>query len=366
MQLLEERSMSFTFGLNKNDLLISSAFGLLFQGVDAQKDGKLVKDLQKMLHGVADLLSKDSQTAAAEIRRYDSLLLAPPSQPMPTPTLSRHNSDSSMPSPHDAFKATQRHLKALASRFTSSPALKHSQSHAHFHDSIDSRRATLPNLPLGTVSQTSLSSTHSAPAQPRSEPTLSPLSMRSSVMPTPGPKPQQERVSAVPNLDYLPFDMYNANAAQHRPNQSLDKTPRKLTVSPTDWERLLSSLDNGQTNIYDNIYGGPAAEALLDVPPLSASSAHAASSDAGGIAWDPAMWGLASNGETHIPQSVLSFSEESLTSGSDELGLSDLGSGRSASLGDVSAEGYGGYFIPNDEREESGLTAALGMDGYGL
>jgi len=115
-----------------------------------------------------------------------------------------------------------------------------------------------------------------------------------------------------PNLDYLSFVQDPLSTYPF----STTTPGGKVEVSPTDWERLLSSLDNGQTNIYDTIYGGPPIDGLLDVPPLSAGAeAH--------LAWAPGLWGLSDMGAQQPPRSVLSFSDESLTSG-EEFGNCDF------------------------------------------
>lgn len=71
-------------------------------------------------------------------------------------------------------------------------------------------------------------------------------------------RPQNRRLA---NLDYLSFSVESTP-----PPSTSHSTSVAIKPEPTDWERLLGSLDNGQTNIFDNIYGGPPAEALKDSP----------------------------------------------------------------------------------------------------
>ncbi|KAF7450923.1 C6 transcription factor FacB [Pyrenophora tritici-repentis] len=108
---------------------------------------------------------------------------------------------------------------------------------------------------------------------------------------------------------------------------------------------MLSSLDNGQTNIYDTIYGGPRADALLDVAPLSANAT-----------WSPTVWNWSSySSEAPPPQSVLSFSDESLTSGEEfGTGACDYGSTPG------SDRLYPGIMIPGDYDTTANLAA---LDG---
>lgn len=271
---------------------------------------------------------------------------------MPRPgtlPLSRHNSEGSMGAPMDTLRATQRTLKAMAARF-SSGNMKAGRNDAH-----EARRATLPAIPItpsvgmhGNPSSTSLSSIHSEPHMARSEPTMSPpthnrasFSLTNKRRPNPTSQPAAHR-----NIDFLAF---NTDAlATH----SLGPTAIKSEVSNSDWERLLGSLDGGQTNIYDNIYGGQPAEALLDIPP-SATTA----TDSSGVSWSPDAWDWNSYGTAAPPQSVLSFSDESLTSGEEFSGNPwDSGTPGSDRM-------YAGIMIP----DMSTPTGLGGLDGnFGL
>ncbi|KAF2686677.1 hypothetical protein K458DRAFT_441454 [Lentithecium fluviatile CBS 122367] len=298
IELLDERKLSLSFCLNRNEILVQAGFGLLFQTLTFDRDGKLIKDCNRLTCVVMDMLDSGSAAGAQEYRRIGcSMLAVPRPEQMPTPTLSRHNSEGLMGAPMDRFRATQKSLKAIAARFSPSA------TKATLQDCKEPRRATLPAISpsMGShanPSSTSLSSIRSEPANARSEPTLSPLSHRSSLS-----VHTKRRPSAImrqnPNIDYLSFG----------PDPLHSYGPGKQEVSPSDWERLLSSLDNGQTNIYDTIYGGPPADALIDCPPLSAGAEP-------NLTWSPNMWNWNSyNDQAPPPQSVLSFSDESLTSG---------------------------------------------------
>jgi hypothetical protein len=148
------------------------------------------------------------------------------------------------------------------------------------------------------------------------------------------------------NIDYLSF------ANDPLASYTLAANPGvKSEVSSSDWERLLSSLDNGQTNIYDTIYGGPPADALLDMTPLSANVD-------GNVTWSPNAWNWSACSEQAPPQSVLSFTDESLTSGEEF-------SNNSCEYGSTPGSDrlYAGIMIP-DMSTPNGLG---GLDGnFGL
>jgi hypothetical protein len=351
VELLDERKLSLSFCLNRNEILIQAGFGLLFQTLSLDRDGKLIKDCNRLTCVVMDMLDSGTAAGAQEYRRVGCSMIAVPrlEHIPPTPAISRHNSDGMMCAPMDRFRATQKSLKAIAARFSPS-AMK-----ATPEDTKEPRRATLPAISpsMGAhanPSLTSLSSIRSEPANARSEPTLSPLSHRSSLS-----VHSKRRASNVirqnPNIDYLSFgpDPLANYALHHGPATTGGKE-----VSPADWERLLSSLDNGQTNIYDTIYGGPPADALLDCAPLSAGAES-------NLTWSPNMWNWNScNEQAPPPQSVLSFSDESLTSG-EEFGHSTGEYGSTPGSERV----YQGIIIP-DMSNPNGMGLG-GLDGnFGL
>lgn len=333
MQLLDERKLSFSFCLNRNEVLVQAGFGLLYQTVNLARDSKLAKDCNRLVCTVMNMLERGAAAGSPEFRRIACSLITVPR--VGPPTLSRHNSEGSMAAPMDTLRATQKTLKAIAARF-SPGAMKSGR-----HDVHESRRATLPNISTnvgvhGNPSSTSLSSIRSEPHMARSEPTMSP--------------PTHNRASfsqppAHRNIDFLSFN--NDAMAGY----SLGSTPVKTEVSNSDWERLLGSLDGGQTNIYDNIYGGPPAEALLEVP-LAPSTATDSSAN-----WSPDAWDWNSYGTAAPPQSVLSFSDESLTSG-EKFSSNSWDSGTPGS-----DRMYAGIIIP----DMSTPTGLAGLDGnFGL
>ncbi|KAF2867620.1 C6 transcription factor FacB [Massariosphaeria phaeospora] len=302
-QLLDERKLSFSFCLNRNEVLVQAGFGLLFQTINLDRDGKLIKDCNRLVCAVIEMLEHGSAAGALDFRRMGcSMISVTRMEQVPPSVVPRHHSDRLMGAPLDTFRATQQSLKAIAARFSPS-ALKQNRQ-----ESKEPRRATLPAIsPAMGVhtnpSSTSLSSIRSEPA--RSEPTLSPLSNRSSLSLYTKRRSSNAIARQNSNIDYLSF------GPDPLANYALTANSMgKPEVSPADWERLLSSLDNGQTNIYDTIYGGPTPDALLDCPPLSAGADTT-------LTWSPHVWNWNSYPDQAAPppQSVLSFSDDSLTSG---------------------------------------------------
>ncbi|KAF2005548.1 C6 transcription factor FacB [Amniculicola lignicola CBS 123094] len=351
VQLLDERKLSFSFCLNRNEVLVQAGFGLLFQTINLDRDGKLIKDCNRLVCAVIDMLERGSATGAQEFRRIGCSMISVPRVEQVAPSaLSRHGSDGLMGAPMETFRATQQSLKAIAARF--SPLT----SKATRHDTNEPRRATLPAISPSVgyhnnPSTSSLNSIRSEPPAARSEPTLSPLSHRSSLS-IYTKRRASNALRQNPNIDFLSFGPDPLANYPFTANQQNIKSE----VSSSDWERLLSSLDNGQTNIYDTIYGGPAAEALLDCPPLSAGAET-------NLTWSPSVWNWSSYGTEAPPQSVLSFSDESLTSGEE---FAACGNGAEYGVSPPGNEGvYRGVLL--GEMGPNGGVGLGGLDGnFGL
>jgi hypothetical protein len=282
VQLLQERGLSFSFCLNKDEVLVLSGFGLLFQRLTLDPNSKILKESQKMVAAIVEILTKSEAPCAPEFSKLakscvpstESITAVKPSvsQSLPKNKSSRPNSESSLPAsrPHSLPASTKKQLRALASRFSPSPPYK-TPDMGH-----GDRRATMPTISLHpqalqTQSQPSLSPQQSFEAVniSRSEPALSPNTIQTqpALVPTqptasaqyPAVKARKRSVhTSLTNLDYLSF---GNDPATQQPVYAIP--PIKTEPQATDWEKLLGSLDNGQTNIYDACYGGQPIEALL-------------------------------------------------------------------------------------------------------
>lgn len=95
----------------------------------------------------------------------------------------------------------------------------------------------------------------------------------------------------------------------------VDPTAKMADVCNSEWETLLGSMDN---NVYDAIYGG--ASLPSETMPANSNS----------VGWSPESWDVSSinvgdfGRNPEPPQSVLSMSDESLSSG-EEVAPSELG-----------------------------------------
>jgi hypothetical protein len=128
--------------------------------------------------------------------------------------------------------------------------------------------------------------------------------------PPPPLKPKPRSLpQIVPNLDYLSF----GNEPEVPSNTTTTAKPVKTEPGPTDWEKLLGSLDNGETNIFDACYGGPPVDAL-NTPPMSLPNTIPVTALAdNSIAWNADLWAL-------CPTETNTSAGSGLTSGSGQAG----------------------------------------------
>jgi hypothetical protein len=344
IQLLEERSMSFSFCLNKADLLVLCGMTMLYQTLDLKQDSKLMKDNERLINAVIKLVEKAKAPGSYDLKRVAGMLITldePAQVSLPTPP--RQSPDACMAAPPHKTSPSTSH--ATYNRIPASLG-RHSSACVSETDLLMQqeklRRMAMPpstqNRPdmYGVRSRTSLDGGRPEPIPlGRSDHRMSltqaqaaQAAMIARVSPTPSATAKQ-------NLDYLslasgsghsqPPSPVQARVPQHRvsPIQQNHQLYPQLTqkapaVSAAEWETLLGSLDGGQINVYDAMYGGPAIS--LTQTPVSST------------AWSPDSFDLShfnigdsSNGPT-TSHSTLSLSDESLSSGEDltssELGLS--------------------------------------------
>ena len=336
LDLLLERRMNYTFPLNKTDLLLSSGISILWQSLDLEDDSKLVKDNQKSLALLIGMLHNENSVAAMEFQKiamsFVTLEGRPISSPRsvdPGPIVPR--SGPVAPAPSEAkSKSTRKQLQAIASRWSSFSSNKGKA------DDVP-RRATVPQTGPKAVgpshraaSTVSLSSTRSAPAMPIN--TASPNQLTTSRT-IDGP--------AI-NLDYLPLgdDFGESQTSTSSSTMLPPKKQQTPTVSDASWEQLLNNFDNSNPALYQDMVAS--GHPLYQAP----------SND-----WTPGAWHLSTmdlTSKAPVPQSLLSFSEESLTSGDDFLFSAPASHNGSTNLGDPLdlAETYRGISIPVDDEFE--------------
>ena len=121
VQLLEERRMSFSFCLNKNELLLLSGFGLLFQGLDLDRRGKLMQDSERLVCSVIAILERNAAVGSKPFKAIACAMMSVGRQPVllqdvgSAPVL-RQAHNGSMGAPGMKPKQVRKQAQALASR----------------------------------------------------------------------------------------------------------------------------------------------------------------------------------------------------------------------------------------------------------
>jgi hypothetical protein len=332
IQLLDERSMSFSFCLNKFDLLALCGLTLLYQAVELKADSKLTRDIGKLVNVAIKSMNNAKAPGCIDLARIAATLISVDTHASPLAT----NGSMAAPPQRSSSKESRR-----------KPDL--------WQDDGQMRRMNMPNRntqepEFYAPSRQSLDSVNSSDGS-----TMHP-GHRLSV-------PQQGNINntaasarGIPNLDYLSLNNNPSHTGPSSPAgvqrlrtaaSSLSPSGQAMgTVSPVgkvpevstnEWETLLGSMDGGLNNVYDAIYGG--ATLISDTVACNPSTAS----------WTPDSWDLSG---IHIgdfgpnpepPRSVFSMSEESLSSGEEvapsELGLS-VGSAEFSKLHMTEAYGF--------------------------
>lgn len=292
--------MSFSFCLNKNELLLLSGFGLLFQGLDLDRKGKLIQDSQRLMCSVIEILERNKAAGASEFKKVACAMISvergPKSTRGPEDTTSRRKSDSNMPAPKVSLKAAKKQFQAVASRIAGGCPRQMKQEDLH------SRRATAPTLSTSSIgiysrsdSQNSISSTISEPLPQYNHARA--LSVK---------RPRQTVPCETPNLDYLSFN------DEQNPSPTFQSTTSGIPYKDID---AAYGLTQQPQTPYDGLFPSPdMLSAYISSSPSSAT-----------YDWTSEIWAMPSDLGTHpaSARSVLSFSEEDLTSG-EELSNCDM------------------------------------------
>ncbi|KAL8893665.1 MAG: hypothetical protein Q9192_005044 [Flavoplaca navasiana] len=325
IQLLEERRMSFSFCLNKDELLLLSGFGLLFQGLDLNRKGKLMQDSQRLVWSVIAMLERNGALGAAAFKSVACAMISVDGSPKSGPSVKnglspRRKSESNMRAPPSKSKLGRKQQgPAMTCRFPT--------GNIHTVQKGGSgRRATAPTEKLGNsrnVRSNGLVDGSSGMSHPTQPPELEQTPTGSSALANSG--------FAIPNLDYLSFNSepvpigsYPNTGTAHSAKASIMDEFAGLVNSPT-WRGPLDSLFASSDPL------GPCMSAPATTPKFD---------------WGRDSWTMPAdmNGQV-ASQSVPSSSEEEMTSGEEQ------------SSGDVQSE-HLGMVLPNGD--------GYGMDPLGI
>lgn len=356
VQLLEERNMSFSFCLNKGDLLVLCGMTLLYQVVDFKQDGKLMRDNERLVNAVIKTLGGTEAPGSLAFKRVANMLVSV-DEPVEVASPPKKSRERSMPAPAPSQRASppgnnppKKQANGLGQR--ADAAMSESDL---LQQQDKMRRMTMPTL-AGQRPQLYRARSRQSFDNLQQDVSLMQRDHRLSVsrVPTGG-----QRNLAIyrtrPNLDYLSLNNTPNQSQPTSPGQGRMQPPTSLPrhqsqqpnaqmntkmagISGTEWEALLGSMDGGVNNVYDAIYGGNTS--LVNEASMPTSNPNDWSPDA----WDLSTFNLGDFGDfgnPAPPQSVLSISDESLSSG-EEIAPSELG----LSVGSVD---YHGQMLPTQE-----------------
>ncbi|OAQ97447.1 hypothetical protein LLEC1_01817 [Akanthomyces lecanii] len=317
-ELLEERNLSFSFCLNKGDVLTISALTLLFQVVDLKTESKMARDNQRLVNSVISTVERLRSPGCVDLRRIASTLVTVEESSLPSPA------SSSDPRRSSTSKSS---VAELARRRLSGNEKKqaHQSQPQHINIQDKSRRMTMPAL-VSPDTELEMARSRGSFESVQSEAFACPEDyLCMSQMPT-GSQHTNPLLATRPNLDYLSLNTTPHGSRSHSPGSKqqlpLDRqaqlhlanmmtntqfSNKVAGVSNNEWEALLGSMEGGMDNVYNAIYGGAT---LVSEPALASKT-----SDWSPDSWDLSNFSLGDFTASDAPQSVLSMSDESLSSG---------------------------------------------------
>ncbi|KAL8769636.1 MAG: hypothetical protein Q9209_004433 [Squamulea sp. 1 TL-2023] len=304
VQLLEERKMSFSFCLNKNELLLLSGFGLLFQELDLSRKGKLMQDSQRLVCWVIAILERNAALGSAEFKSVACTILSgercPKSVKAVMNTLSpRRKSDSNMGIPQTRSRPSRKQqLQALASRFSTG------NINAVKKEASGERRATTP-----IVSRSLLQDARSNSQKSVSSAISDSIRQRGYEQGAERSGPVANHGLDIPNLDYLSFGN-DCDPLPIYPNAGMTHAGKE--VFSDEFTGLLHN--PGLQQPLDSLFSSSDMLGPYMTPPAST----------GNFDWGTDAWTMPAdiNSQT-AAQSVPSSTDEELTSG-EEVSISDL------------------------------------------
>lgn len=295
--------MSFSFCLNKNELLVSCGFGLLFQGIDLNPEGKLIQDSRKLICSVLRLLERNGSPSAGHFKEVAGAILSTERSPKnlgtPLETEPLQTSEGCMSAPSTLTKSTRKQFQAIACRFTSDTAYG-ATSDDKRNDPASKKGSEIANPGLCSRSNGQNSTLPAAPdaIQRRYSEALTHITSSCHVGPSNGPY-----------IDYLAFN--NSYPAA----QLIGGLSEKLLIK-NEPDRIIGYGRIQQPQFPYDCHGSSEAFSTY-ITPSPSSGPHDCLSD---------MWKFYSdlNNNSAPTQSVVSFSEDEGTSG-EEQSSGDLG-----------------------------------------
>ncbi|KAI4126382.1 MAG: hypothetical protein LQ338_003778 [Usnochroma carphineum] len=294
VQLLDERRMSFSFCLHKNELLLLSGFGLLYQGLGLNRRGKLMQDSQRLVCSVIAILEHNAALGSSEFKRVACAMSSvdgnsQPNQATQAGSIPGKKSDGKMKAPQTKARPGRKQLQVMAARF-STDNIKTLKEEGNGERTATAPAATAKPSPIASNSCQLIAPAATAqpvrPQQPEQHQNQQP--------------PLTTSTLDVPNLDYLSFGD-NSGPTTSLPNAGGGNATKGLDVD----EFTGSLTDTPLPVLFDGFFNS--SEALGPYVTSSSSPSH--------LDWGPDVWNVPADVASQpAAQSVLSFTESELTS----------------------------------------------------
>lgn len=250
IQLLEERNLSFSFCLNKDELLVAAGAGVMLQSLNLTRESKLMKDSQKTVCIVLETLKRRKAPEYSEFRSITCPLVFLDGERRSPST--RGDSETSSLQAEEAYPITPQYA-----------TLNYSNEQVV---DMDERRATLPALPTASLSSTpsasglnkrfraiapSTASTHSSrEISVTMSPQSSIASMQQQYAQGQHPASNTSASSSTVNLDFFRFPTDPTSDGA----ESAKTVGKREQPTSTDWEKMLSNLGSEQLSIANEVH----------------------------------------------------------------------------------------------------------------
>lgn len=312
--------MSFSFCLNKNELLLLSSFGLLYQGLDLKRKGKLMQDSQRLVCSAIAILERNAALGSAEYKKVACAMIGIDRSPTTAQAVKQNTNAKKKPefgmeAPRTKGKSGRKQLQAMAARISTGSI------NTTKKEDTGERRATAPDFSAKACQLTRDSSQISV-SSAMSEPARSQKAEQSKMY----KQPVAISTLDVPNLDYLSF------GDDTHPTPSLSSVGGGNAIKESNMDEFTSCLTTPPSSVpSENIFASSDTLGPYITPSPSTTD----------FDWGLDLWTLPVETSTKpAAQSVLSFTDSELTSG-EEWSIHD------------GASEYRGITMPN-------------TDGFGL
>jgi hypothetical protein len=272
-QLLEEKSLAFSFCLNKNNVITLCALSLLYQDLDIVQESSLMKDGQRLVGIALDLLEKMNAPGASDFRILAASLVtsdgtSSPSHRSADGHMRAASTSNSTPSPFSMPKQAAHQTPYSMACSSEANVLPQDRSQkVTFSEPTYNHANVNRNAIYPVWSETSKPCISLASQIPTSQMGFNPSLVSNNVSNNVDFSPNDNNGMAFHQRFSAPMPtsgpherppIHTVNGLQHPivPTTLIPTPNIPSSVTMAEWDFLLSTIDGGESNIYDAVYGG--------------------------------------------------------------------------------------------------------------